>query len=216
MDWRQHLGQEETSAFRRRALTDNRKDIMNPVMENMKKRRSIRSYELKPIPREILNVLMEAAIDAPSAMNSQPWRFVVVEDAEFRMKMVKIVSPKALEIFKPLQQSDPERHKMIMQRFKELPDPIYYSAPAIIFVIGTNARAADSCNLACENIMLAAESLGLGSCYVKMGSLIADDPEIRQAFELKEDEIIIGPILVGYAKEVPAPPAKNAPAVKWI
>jgi nitroreductase len=189
---------------------------MNPVIQIIKKRRSIRSYESKPVPRDLLNILIEAANDAPSAMNSQPWRFVVVEDAEFRKKMAKIVSPKALEIFKPLEQSNPERHQIIMQRFKELSDPIYYSAPAIIFVIGSNARAADSCNLACENIMLTAESLGLGSCYVKMGSLIADDPEIRQAFDLKGDELIIGPILVGYAKEVPEPPAKNAPDVKWI
>jgi nitroreductase len=189
---------------------------MNPVIENMKKRRSIRSYDTKPVPRDILNMLIEAANDAPSAMNTQPWRFVVVENPEFKKKMVEIVKPKALEIFNTLRESNPERHQIVMRRFAELPDPIYYSAPAVIFVIGLNARAADSCNLACENIMLAAESLGLGSCYVKMGSLIADNPEMSQALDFKKDELLFGPILIGYAKEIPEPPAKNAPVVKWI
>jgi len=189
---------------------------MNPVIENMKKRRSIRSYESKPVPKELLRVLIEVANDAPSAMNTQPWRFVVVENQEFQRKMVEIVKPKALEIFNGLKESNPERHEIVMRRFAELPDPIYYSAPAIIFVIGSNARAADSCNLACENIILAAESLGLGSCYVRMGSLIADDPEMRQALDLNNDELLFGPILIGYAREIPAPPPKNAPVVKWI
>jgi nitroreductase len=64
--------------------------------------------------------------------------------------------------------------------------------------------------------MLAAESLGLGSCYVKTGALIADDPEMRQAFNLKGDECLFGPILVGYAKETPSQPVKNAPDIRWI
>jgi nitroreductase len=189
---------------------------MNPVIETIKKRRSIRSYESKPVPRDVLCILIDAANDAPSAMNSQPWRFVVVENTDFKRKMVEIVSPKALEAFKPLKEINPERHEVIMQRFAGLSDPIYYSAPAIIFVIGSNARAADSCNLACENIMLAAESLGLGSCYVKTGALIADDPEMRRAFNLNGDECLFGPILVGYAKEIPSQPVKNAPDIRWI
>jgi nitroreductase len=189
---------------------------MNPVIETIKKRRSIRSYQSKPVPRELLEMLINAANDAPSSMNTQPWRFVVVENADFKKKMVEVASPKAMAIFKPLKNGDPERYEMILQRFTGSPDPIYYSAPAIIFVIGFNAGAADSCHLACENIMLAAASLGLGSCYVKLGSLIADDPEVREAMGLKGEERLFGPILVGYANEVPEPPTKNAPSVKWI
>ena len=189
---------------------------MNPVIEAIKKRRSIRSYQSKPVPRELLEVLINAANDAPSSMNSQPWRFVVIENSDVKRRMVQIAGPKALVIFKPLKTVNPERYEMVMKRFAELPDPIYYSAPAIIFIIGLNAGASDSCHLACENIMLAAESLGLGSCYVKLGSLIADDPEMQEALEIKGEERLLGPILVGYANETPEPPAKNAPAVKWI
>jgi nitroreductase len=189
---------------------------MNPVLENIKKRRSIRSYESKKIPRSDLLTMIDAANEAPSAMNSQPWRFVVVENSEFREKMAKIAIPKSLQLFEPLKQSNPERYKMIQQRYANLQDPIYYSAPAIIFVIGSNAAAADSCLLACENIMLAAESLGLGSCYVRTGALVGENPDIAGALGLQGDERIFGPVLLGYAREVPNPPQKKEPNIRWI
>ncbi|MBS1192304.1 MAG: Nitroreductase family protein, partial [Nitrospirae bacterium] len=51
---------------------------MNRVIESIRKRRSIRAYDAKPVPRELVNTVIEAGNEAPSAMNSQPWRFVVV------------------------------------------------------------------------------------------------------------------------------------------
>lgn len=57
---------------------------MNPVIEAIKKRRSVRSYDPKPIPKNIMNAIIEAGNQAPSAMNSQPWRFVVVEDKSLK------------------------------------------------------------------------------------------------------------------------------------
>ena len=59
---------------------------MNTVIETIKMRRSVRSYDLKEIPREVLNAIIDAGNAAPSAMNSQPWRFVVVQDVTFGKK----------------------------------------------------------------------------------------------------------------------------------
>ncbi|UCC57787.1 MAG: nitroreductase family protein, partial [Candidatus Bathyarchaeum sp.] len=63
---------------------------MNPVIEAINKRRSTRAYEQKPIPKDIINTIIEAGNQAPSTMGMvkgvprfQPWRFVVVEDPEF-------------------------------------------------------------------------------------------------------------------------------------
>ena len=53
---------------------------MNPVIEAIKQRRSIRAYQPKQVSRDLLRTIIEAANEAPSAMNSQPWRFVVVKD----------------------------------------------------------------------------------------------------------------------------------------
>ncbi len=189
---------------------------MNEVLETIKIRRSVRSYEPRPVPRGILQTLVEAANDAPSAMNTQPWRFVAVTDQKFRQLLVETAVPNAKKYLESFKQSNPQRYAVIMKRFDEMTDPIYYSAPAMIFVIGSGPQAADGCPMACLNIMLAACSLGLGSCWVRFGSLIKDNPEIAQALQLKEGEEIFGPILVGYPKEIPEPPKKKDPEVIWI
>jgi nitroreductase len=70
--------------------------------------------------------------------------------------------------------------------------------------------------MAGENIMLAAQSLGLGSCIVGLGTPVTGDPEIVQGLELGEGEMIQAAIVVGYPAIVPEPPAKRPPTVKWI
>lgn len=189
---------------------------MNEVLKAIKARRSVRTYEPKKIPREIINTIIEAANQAPSGMNSQPWRFVVVEDEALHKKLINTAVPNVKKLLEKVKTSNPERYQQIMKRFEELEDPIYYSAPAIIFVVGKGTYADLSCSLACENMMLAAYSLGLGTCWVQFGSLVTDNKEITGAFELKEDEKIFGPILVGYPKSTPEPPVKKPPEIKWL
>jgi nitroreductase len=189
---------------------------MNAVIEAIKKRRSVRSYESKPIPKDIITMIIEAGNEAPSAMNSQPWRFVVVEDEKVKEKLLGAALPNAKKILEMVKDVDPERYEMIIRRYGELNDPIYYSAPAIVFVIGSGRYADHSCPLACENMMLAAHSLGLGSCWVGFGAMVTEDAGVRNILELQENEKIFGPILLGYPKDYPARPPKREPQVKWL
>lgn len=190
---------------------------MNPVIEVIKQRRSIRAYDSRQVPRDVLNAIINAGNEAPSAMNSQPWRFVVVEDKEAKRKLLGAALPQAKKVTERVKDVDPERYEAIKKRYRELPDPVYYSAPAIVFVIGTGRYAAHSCPLACENMMLAAQSLGLGSCWVGFGSMITEDADARELLDLKEDETIFGPILLGYPKgDIPQRPVKKEPRIKWV
>jgi nitroreductase len=189
---------------------------MHPVIEAIKKRRSIRAYEAKAVPRDVLSAVLDAANDAPSAMNSQPWRFVVVEDAGTKKKLLAAALPQAKKIAEQVKDVDPERYEMMKKRYAELPDPVYYSAPTVVFVIGSGRYAAHSCPLACENMMLAAHALGLGSCWVGFGAMAVEDPEVRTLLELTADEAVFGPILLGYPKGEAQRPQKKEPKVKWI
>ncbi len=189
---------------------------MNDVIEAIKTRRSIRAYESRAVPRDLLQSVIEAGNEAPSAMNSQPWRFVVVEDPGAKKKLLAAAMPKAKQITETVKDVDPERYEAIKKRYAQLPDPVYYSAPAVIFVIGSGGYAAHSCPLACENMMLAAHSLGLGSCWVGFGALAADDPGVRELLDLRDDEAIFGPILIGYPKAHPPRPPKKDARVKWV
>jgi nitroreductase len=189
---------------------------MNEVIKAIKTRRSVRSYEAKTVPRGVLQAIIEAGNEAPSAMNSQPWRFVVVEDQGVKRKLLDAALPQAKKITELVKDIDPERYASIKKRYAELPDPVYYSAPAIVFVIGNGRYAAHSCPLACENMMLAAHALKLGSCWVGFGAMVTEDPEVRAILDLKEDDSLYGPILLGYPKSEPARPPKKEPEVKWV
>ena len=189
---------------------------MNEVLRTIRERRSVRAYKQEPVPREIIETIIDAGNQAPSGMNSQPWRFVVVEDRKLHRRLLEVAIPNAKKALEKVKETNPERYRMIMKRYEEMEDPIYYSAPAIIFVIGSGPYAELSCPLACLNMMLAAHSLGLGSCWVYFGSLVTDDEEIRRALELKEGERIFGPIVIGYPESIPEPPQKRPPEIKWL
>jgi len=189
---------------------------MNAVIEAIKKRRAVRSYQSKPVPRDIINAIIDSGNEAPSAMNSQPWRFVVIEDGEVKKKLLRAALPNARKILESVKDADPVRYEAITKRLSELPDPVYYSAPVIVFVIGSGRYANHSCPLACENMMLAAYSMGLGSCWVGFGSMVTDDVEVKRILDLRDDETIFGPILLGYPEGYPERPQKKRPTVKWV
>ncbi len=189
---------------------------MHPVIEAINKRRSIRAYEPKPVPRELVQAVIDAGNEAPSAMNSQPWRFVAVQNEAAKKNLLAAALPRAKRITEQVKDVDPERYELIKKRYAELPDPVYYSAPAVIFVIGNGRYAAHSCPLCCENMMLAAHALGLGTCWVGFGAMAVEEPEVRQLLELQDGEAIFGPILLGYPKGEAQRPNKKAANVKWI
>ena len=206
--------------------------IMNPTIDVIFKRRSIRSYEARPIPKEVIYTIIEAGNQAPSRGRSidgsneilfQPWRFVVAENQEFRRKLIQTTLPIWKKGTEHMKDGNPEMYENIMKQYdsmKEPKDMVYYYAPVILFVIGL-ADYSVSCALACENIMIAATSLGLGSCYVGFGAMVTHNEEIVQALELQENERIYGPILLGYQKEesdvlASFLPKKKEPNIKWI
>jgi len=212
--------------------SDKDKVMMNPVIEAINNRMSIRSYKHKPIPKDVLNTIIEAGNQAPSRGRQekgskeflfQPWRFVVIQDPEFKQKLVQTTHPFWKNMIESMKEFHPETYEQVMMQYEAMPEPkdmVYYSAPVILFVIGP-AGYDVSCALACENIMVAANSFGLGSCYVGFGAMVKGNADVVQALELTDDERIYGPILLGYPKEEPSAlasirPKKKEPMIKWI
>ncbi len=204
---------------------------MNPVIEAIKSRRSTRAYEQKPIPKDVINTIIEAGNQAPftSVTRAQPWRFVVVQDPEFKQKLFQTAFPFWKNATDGMKEKHPEIYKMATCLYDAMDEPkdvIYYNAPVIIFVIGPAAGGAISCALACENMMIAATSFGLGSCYTGFGAMVRGNPEVVKALELNENEQIYGPILIGYPKNNPTVAVSDAlkkiraikkePITKWI
>ncbi len=184
-------------------------------MDNIFARRSVRLYKDQAIPGEMMEEIIKAGTAAPSGSNSQPWRFVVVTDKGMREKLAKLAAPR---VEKWLEQYANEQFKMLRKRLaSNNADTVYYGAPAIVFVMGKGRTAQFDCSMACENMMLAARSMDIGSCWVLFGQLVIDDAEVKKMLELKDDEKVYGPIIFGYPKgDFPPTPPKNEPVIKWV
>jgi len=215
----------------------------NPVIENIKKRQSVRLFEQKPIPKKIIQTIIEAGNLAPSTgatkeveegekkkniIDYQPWRFVVVENPEFKQKLFQTIEPIRSNFYEGLKKTVPEMYEDAMKLSEAMDEPkdlIFYSAPVIIYVIGPSSNSI-GCAMVCENIMLAAVSFGLGSCYVGFGAMVKGNDEVVKALDLTKKERIYGPIVIGYPKINPTKrqvsilrelrSKKKEPAIKWI
>jgi nitroreductase len=138
---------------------------------------------------------------------------VVVLDAAFKRKLVE----RSMPVYKKWLEKMPDGFKAMRTETDKTPDPIYYGAPAIVFVIGKGTTADADCAIACQNMMLSARSLGVGSCWVHIGQLVTTDPDVRTTLEIVEGEKVYGPIIFGYPKDgFPEPGNKASLPVKWL
>jgi nitroreductase len=155
------------------------KDIITII----KSRRSIRNYSNKQISKEDINKMLEAARWAPSAVNGQPWRFIVVSDPGIKKGVGN-----ASKFFGVV-----NRHAS--------------DAAVIIAVCAKNktSRWADmDCAIASQNIMLQAHSLGIGSCFLG----VFNEEKIKQILQIPDKMKVVCLITLGYAKEKEKPPTR--------
>jgi nitroreductase len=147
----------------------------------IKERRSIRSYLDKPIEKEILKEIIDAARLSPSARNIQPWHFIVITEEE-TLKRISELVPWGSFVSK---------------------------SPACIVVCGDKGakRYVEDCCIASENIMLAAKSFGIGTCYVAALGKPVD--EVRDLLGIPENFEIVCFISMGYFGKNPGPHDKK-------
>ena len=155
---------------------------MNPVLENIMTRRSIRSYQDKPVSQEDLRTIVQAGRYAASGMNRQPWYFVAVQQPAARQALSQAA-------------------KDILGR----PGDPFYDSPAVILVFGdqSSGLARCDCSLALGNMMLAAHSLGLGSCWINcVGDLFAakESQSLRSLYQVPAGYQAVGSLAVGYVQ----------------
>ena len=153
---------------------------MNPTLDIIFRRRSIRKYTDRPVKPEKLDLLLQAGMAAPSAMNCKPWEFVLVTEAErlaqFRTRLL----------------------------FGDR------NAPAAIVVCGhpaisTNPTArlfwVQDCSAAAENILIAATGLGLGTVWIGVHPVAQFVKTVRQIVGLPRGVTPLCIVYVGYAVE---------------
>jgi nitroreductase len=146
------------------------------LLDMILSRRSIRSYENKEIPQEILHQVLEAGRQAPSAANRQPFRFVVVTDSEAKDEFSKSLFGKHIK-----------------------------NAPVVIVgcadekSILTGKWAVVDTTIALQNIVIAAWALGIGSCWI--GSF--SEEKVKKILKIPDKWRVVALLTLGYPAEQP-------------
>jgi len=189
---------------------------INPVIEAIKSRRAIRSYEDKPVPDSAIQTMLEAATYAPSAINIQPWKFTLVTNKEAMKHLSDTAKPNLIRMLPDVGDEG------LMGLKKRLSDPqynIFYNAPLLIFVSGIKSTyTIYDCAMAAQNMMLAAYTLGIGSCWIGTAVALANDPKVKTELGVPDDHDVHAAIIFGYPKGgfPKAPEKRPAQVVKRI
>lgn len=176
-------------------------------------RRAVRQYTAEPVEEVVLRQLIDAAIQAPSAVNEQPWVFSVVRDPAVLDRISQ--AAKAHVLAAPPAGLTPEH---LHARLDDPDFHIFYHAPALIVISSaTDGRwAAENCALAAQNLMLAARAAGLGSCWIGFAQDWLATPKGKAAIGVAQSCLPVAPIIIGHPEFQPAPVAREEPDIIWI
>lgn len=157
------------------ALTTDAPAHSTSLVDTILGRRSIRRYQQKEIPRDTLDKILETGRNAPSAMNRQPWHFIVVTNNEIKKELSKWLFTKHI---------------------KDSPVTIVGCAKTGLLdrkwsIIGTS--------IALQNMVIAAWALGIGSCWI--GGFKED--KVKQLLEIPNKWKIVALVTLGYPDETP-------------
>ena len=184
---------------------------MSELKETILHRRAIRRFEEKQIDEDVLQQILEAGMYAPSAGGRQGVLFVVSQDRVVNERLGKIKRAN----FRPLTTTT---NRVSNEQPSIADDPnlknAFYDAPTVITLFAPKnfLFSAEDCACAAENMMLMADSLGVGSCYIGQGWMAFADPygqEVLRRWNIRTDYYAVMQLLLGYPKE-----GDNHPAPK--
>lgn len=178
-------------------------ELMTAIYE----RRAIRVFEERPVIESEVERLIDAAIQAPSAMDLEPWAFVVIEGKH----RLEEYSGRAKERFLLHAPVNERIHAMLT----DIGFNIFHGAPLLFVVCATSddVQATEDCSLAAQNLMLAAHAMGLGSCPIGFSRPWLRLPETKKELGIPQEYIPAFPVVVGHPAEKPAAHRRRKPVV---
>lgn len=169
---------------------------MNATIKTILQRRSTRLFDAeKSVPEQLLPEIVKAGAYAPSAMNAQAWHFSVVENKELLLQLNDATKSE-------MANSDVER---IRARTADNSYNFYYHAPVLIIVSMSDKALFPREDTGCcmQNMMLAAQSVGLGSCWInQLGNGMSEKQQVRQVLDLMgvpQQNKVYAALALGYA-----------------
>lgn len=183
------------------------------VKEAISTRRSVRDYTDRHVDKATVEELIHAAVQAPSAMNQQPWAFGVIQDKA----LLRALSDRAKHLLAKTMHMDflaLEFREMLADRAFN----IFYNAGTLIVIFAKpiGAHPDWDCCLAGQNLMLAAHGMGLATCPIGFAWSLFESSDVKEDLRIPAEYRPILPIIVGYLKQpLPAVARKEPEIVCW-
>lgn len=186
-------------------------------------RRSVRAYTDAVLDEATIQSLLDAAVQAPTAVHAEPWGFVIIQDKA----VLKRVSDRAkgrwteeVSHYRDLHRDgDPEMSRAFAERVASPDFCLFYDAGTLVVICAT-ARgpfAAVDCWLAAGTLMLAATALGLGTCCIGSAIPALNSRETKAELGIPPNVEVVVPIVVGVPRESATPVSRRAPQIlSWI
>jgi len=204
---------------------------MNEIMAHIKGRRSQRNCLDEEIPKGAIEEIIEAGRYAPSALNKQPWKFIIVTNRGSIKRLSDIVKSIAAKIFRFLpvlkifkrELRDQQVISAIKKTVSSNTDTVFYNAPLLILIVSdnnANPYACKDCVLASQNMMLYAHSLGIGSCFIGRADFLMRSREAKDIIGLPHRHKIQAAIVFGYAPQgddrQSSPERRRDNIINWV
>ncbi len=184
------------------------------AMEAIYGRRSVRAYVEKPVDRALVEELLQAAVHAPSAHNTQPWSFVLIEG---RSRLLSLSADVKVHLLSECR--DDPRMQPYRELLAEAAFDVFYGAPLLVIVCAQPdpLEPVEQCFLAAQNLMLAAHARGLGTCCIGWALPLVSLPEVKAKLGIPKDATPAIPIVIGWPAETPEAPPRNPPHIlAWL
>ncbi len=190
---------------------------MKDVIDIIKTRRSVRDYKDDPVSDEDIKFLIDCARYAPSGMNIQPWSFLVIQNKEVINKLSedgkKALIPLAEQIV-----DNPDKAPGFISFLKSKGTKLFYNAQLLVIILGNkkSVTADWDCAMAAQNMMLAAHSRGIGSCWIGFAMPALMDEKILKELGAPAGYKAVAPLIFGHPRSETTMPKRNEPEVKWL
>jgi nitroreductase len=177
----------------------------------IKGRRSVRAYTNEPVSKEQIMEVLEAGVWAPTGMDRQPCRFIIIEDKNL-IAYVSDQTKLAVQQYMP----------PLAEQFKTPKDIVCYDAPVLIFVCTEKDSRWENVNLldsvlAAQNMFLKAYELDLGTCYMGFVALLINKPDVLKKVGIPENYRLAVPFVLGHPKIKQGAGKRDKPNIlKWI
>ncbi|MDR3074524.1 MAG: nitroreductase [Candidatus Methanoplasma sp.] len=188
---------------------------MNDTLRSIYGRSSVRKYKEDKVPEEDIREILKAGFHAANGMNRQAIEFAVMENKNSRSKYSRKAISRLAEEAKAAGHSNP----MIERMAADPASDIFYGAPAVIFVFADQnaVTPVEDGSLAVGNMMLAAHSMGYGTCFIGFAAGLGGDDEFLKECGVPDNHRYIASMILGKPDgDIDKHPRSDVRVLKWI